>query len=210
MEKIGIRLNRQIVKHVFASVDFGFVNPGCIQVWLVVGSDDTMVLICEVYRTQRTIDWWIAKAKELSEEFKIEVFVCDSSEPSFITQFNEAGLPAVKAINDIAPGISALQSRLQIGKNGRPRLYVYEYALRERDELRDEAHQPVWFEGEINEYVWPKGKDGQAAKEVPVKLNDHSMDAARYAVMHLERASIGVTDTDRDTLAALRRYRGYQ
>lgn len=208
MGNLGIRLNRQMVKRVFASVDFGFVNPGTIQVWLVVGSDDTMVLICEVYRTRRTIDWWIAKAKELTAEFQIEVFVCDPSEPAYIAQFNEAGLPAIKAINDIAPGISALQSRLQVGMNGRPRLYVYEYSLRERDELRDEAHQPVCFEGEINEYVWPKTKDGQPVKEVPVKTNDHGLDAARYAVMYLDSGG-GERESDDEVAQALRDYRGH-
>ena len=209
MENIGIRLNRQVVKHVFASVDFGFVNPGVIQVWLVVGSDDTMVLICEIYRTQRTIDWWIAKAKELDAEFRIEIFVCDPSEPAYITQFNEAGLSATKAINDIAPGISALRNRLQPLRNGHPRLFIYEYALRDRDELRDEAHQPVWFENEINEYVWAQAKDGQPAKEVPVKLNDHSLDAARYAVMYVDSMSLAPSEADHDTISALRRYRGY-
>lgn len=207
MENLGIRLNRQIVKHVFASVDFGFVNPGVIQVWLVVGSDDTMVLICEVYQTQKTIDWWIAKAKELTHEFQIEMFVCDPSEPAYITQFNAAGLPAIKAINDIAPGISAVQSRLQ-ATNGRPRLLIYDRALRERDELRDQAHQPVCFENEINEYIWTKAKDGQPLKEIPMKINDHAMDAARYAVMYLDSGGVA-HESDYDTAEAIRTFRGY-
>ncbi len=142
-------------------------------------------------------------------EFHVEQWVADPSEPSDIRTFNEAGLPTIGADNAIKFGIKTMKSRMEVKGDGRTRMYIYEYALRERDELRDEAHQPVCFEGEINELVWPKGQDGQVLKEVPAPGSDHSMDVARYVCMHLERMSVGVTDSDRDTLAALRRYRGY-
>jgi phage terminase large subunit len=200
-------LNRQVIRHVIGGIDFGYTNPGVLQVHGIDG-DGRNYLLAEIYRTQRTDDWWIARAQELDREFHIEQWVADPSEPASIRKFNEAGLPTVAAENALSPGIKNMTSRLQVQGDGRPRFYVYEYALRDRDELRDEAHQPVWFEGEINEYVWPKSKDGQPVKEVPVKTNDHSLDTSRYVCMYLDSgATIG--ESEYDTADAIRNYRGY-
>lgn len=177
-------LNRQVVKSVLASVDWGYTNPGVIHVWALDG-DTRMYLICEIYRTQQVIDWWIEQATELRNEYGIELFVCDPAEPSYIDQFNAHQLHAVGAINDIAPGISALQSRLKVAGDGRARFYVYEYALRGRDESRVSARKPYSFTQEVDGYVWPKSKDGMPVKEVPVKVDDHAMDCARYMAMWL-------------------------
>src|SRR6266702_2330328 len=166
-------LNRQVIRHVIGAVDWGFSNAGTLLVF-GLDSDFRMYLLAEVYRTQRTDDWWLSQALALDQEFHVEQWVADPSQPAYIRKFNEAGLPTITAENAVLPGITAMQSRLQIARDGRPRFYVYEYALRERDELRDEAHQPVCLEGEINEYVWAKSKDGQPIKEAPVKVNDHA------------------------------------
>lgn len=192
-------VNRKVAKRVLASVDWGYTNPGAIQVW-ALDSDDRMYMVCELYRTQRDIDWWIEQAKALKQEFGIEQFVCDPAGPSYIEQFNKHRLNAIGAINDIAPGISALQSRLKIAGDGRPRFYVYEYALKERDESREKVHRPFSFIQEIDGYVWPKSKDGAPVKEVPVKVDDHAMDCARYMAMHLSDP----TPTAQDHLEAMK------
>lgn len=179
-EKIG-----KAVKQVIASVDWGYTNPGVIQVWAIDG-DGRGYLIHEIYRTLRTDDWWRDRAIELAREYRIAYFVCDPAMPAYIDKFNAAGLTADGADNDIASGISAMQSRLRVAGDGRPRLYAYEYALKERDEARVAGKSPFWFGGEIIGYVWPKAQDGKPLKEVPVKHDDHSMDAARYFCQHME------------------------
>ena len=169
-----------------ASVDWGFTNPGVIQVW-ALDSDDRMYLVREVYRSRKTIDWWIGQALALHKEFrKIEVFVCDPSEPGFIQQFRGAGLPTEGAITPIAEGVQAVQQRLRVQRDGRPRLFFVRNALRERDELLFEAKLPCCSAEEIDGYVWPKGVEGKPIKEQPVKFNDHGMDAMRYAVMYVD------------------------
>lgn len=193
-------LNKNGVKRVLAGVDWGYTNPGVIQVYALDG-DGRAYMVYELYRTQRDIDWWIERAKQVKQQFGVEQFVCDPAEPSYIEQFNKYGLPAIGAINDIAPGISALQSRLKLAGDGRPRFYVYEYALRERDESRDQAHRPCSFTQEVDAYVWPKSKDGAPVKEVPVKVDDHACDAARYMAMHLSDP----TPTAQEMLEALRK-----
>lgn len=174
-----VRLNRHVVKRVLAACDFGWTNPGCIQTFALDG-DGRAYMVHEIYRTQKTIDWWIEQAKQTQAWFGTELFICDPSEPAYIDQFNKAGLPAVGANHDIPPGINALKSRLHVQPDGRARFYVYENALEDRDELREAARLPYCFENEINEYVWPQEKGGKPVKEVPVKVNDHAMDAARY------------------------------
>ncbi len=57
-----------------------------------------------------------------------------------------------------------------------------------------EDKKPACTEEEIDAYVWPKGVDGKAVKEQPVKLNDHGMDAMRYGAMYLERPHVSFDD----------------
>lgn len=192
-------LNFQVVKRVLAAVDWGFTNPGVIQVY-ALDSDGRAYLIRELYRTQRDIDWWIGQAKELKQEFGIEQFVCDPAEPAFIEQFNKHQLRAVGAINSIPLGISAAHARLKVAGDGRPRFYVYEYALKDRDEGRVAAHRPFCFSMEVDAYAYPKSKDGAPVKEVPVKIDDHAMDAFRYLCLYLADP----TPTANDHLDALR------
>jgi PBSX family phage terminase large subunit len=190
-------LNPQVVKRVLASVDWGYTNPGVIQIW-ALDSDDRMYMVREIYQTQRDIDWWIGQGKELKKEFPIEIFVCDPAEPSYIEQFNKHKLFAIGATNDIAPGISALQSRLKPAGDGRPRFYVYEYAVKERDDARVKEHRPFCFTQEIDGYVWPKSKDGAPVKEVPVKVDDHAMDCGRYMAIFLSDPTPSASDHLRD------------
>lgn len=168
-----------------AGVDWGFTNPGVIQVWGIDG-DKRMYRVREVYRTQKTIDWWITEAKKLKEEFKIERFVCDPSEPGYIQQFRNAGLNVTEAFNDISLGIDNVQQRLRVAEDKRARLMFLRGGLVDRDEALASIHKPTCAEEEIEAYVWPKGADGKALKEVPVDDNNHAMDAMRYAAAYLD------------------------
>ena len=182
-------LNRSGVSRVIAGVDWGFTNPGTINVFALDG-DERMYLVCEIYQTGKTIDWWVEQAKQLQREFDIERFICDPSGAAYIAEFNGAGLSTTGANNDIIPGIDAMQRRLRVAGDGRARFYVYEYSLRGRDTKREAAHEPLCFEQEIDSYVWQQSRDGQPMKELPVKINDHSLDNARYVVNYLERPQI--------------------
>jgi PBSX family phage terminase large subunit len=201
--------NFQVVKQVIAGVDWGWQNPGTIQVY-ALDSDSRAYMIHEIYRTQRDIDWWIEQAVALKQIYHIEQFVCDPAEPSYIEQFNKHGLNAVGAINSIPLGISAAHARLKIAGDGRPRFFVYEYALKERDETRVDAHRPFCFTQEVDGYAWPKSKDGAPVKEVPVKVDDHSMDAFRYFCLWLSDPALTASDhlKDMQRRAELAKQRG--
>jgi phage terminase large subunit len=201
------QLNRLKIQKIVAGADWGFTNPGSIGIY-IIDNDDRMYMIREVYRTKRLIGWWVEQALALHREFIVDEWVCDPSEPAYIQDFCNAGLNAFGAINDIRPGVDAALERLDVRADGRAGFYMYEFALQDRDELRDNDHQPVCFENEINAYVWPQLKDGQPVKEVPVKLNDHSMDQWRYACKHLH-VDNGVVELDSNVVTALSNYIGY-
>lgn len=179
----------QAKRHV-AGVDWGFTNPGVILVFAVDG-DGRMVLVREVYRTKRLIEWWTNTARDLQAEYGIETFHCDPSEPAYISQFQVAGLPAVAAINDIRPGVDAVKQRLALAEDERPRLQFLRTANTDTDPDLEFAKRPTGILGEITAYVWPKSSEGKPIKEIPVKENDHGMDAIRYAVMGVDSGGQG-------------------
>jgi phage terminase large subunit len=165
-----------------AGVDWGFTNPGVIHVYAVDG-DGRYVLVHEVYQTRRLIDWWVDQARALRSTYGVTAFHCDPAEPAYIEQFQQAGLPAVAAINDIRPGIDAVKQRLKVAEDGRPRLQFLRGARRETDSALEFAKRPLGVLDEITAYVWPKGADGKPVKEVPVDDNNHGLDSLRYACM---------------------------
>ncbi|HEX8184402.1 MAG TPA: phage terminase large subunit [Blastocatellia bacterium] len=205
-----IRLNSSVVRRVLAGIDWGFTNPGVLQVWPQDG-DGRIYRVFEIYQTGKTIDWWIEKATEARDYFGVEVFICDPSEPAYIEQFKQAGLNAVGGFNDIAPGIQAVRQRYQLAGDGRARIYLRRDALLARDPKLEDKKKPCCTEEEIDGYVWDKTKLGE--KEEPVKVNNHGNDAKRYVVAHLDiegavQAAGGGSDPEGETSRDRIRARG--
>jgi hypothetical protein len=168
-----------------AAVDWGFTNPGVIQVGQVDG-DGRILVPRIVYRTRKTIDWWIKTAHDLKREFNIEWFACDPSEPAYIEQFNQAGLNAFAANNAILPGIDAVTQRLVVADDGRPRLQFMADCLADPDEDLRELKQPISTLDEFDSYVWDTRTPSIARKGKPVDANNHGMDTTRYLVMAVD------------------------
>lgn len=200
-------LNRAKVKHVIGGADWGYTNPGVLHIY-AVDTDLRLYLIREVYRTHKTIDWWLTQGERLTQEFGVEQWIGDPSEPAYIAQFNARGLNMRGAMNDIAPGISYLQKRLQVAGDGKPRFFVWEYALKERDEELDQAHKPYCLEQEIDSYVWQQAKDGKPIKEEPVDDANHALDVARYCCAFYDSGNTEI-EIDRETAEALSEWRGW-
>lgn len=169
-------------------IDFGFTNPFCCQ-WWALDNDDRMYLYREIYMTGRTVRAHAAKINELSSGERYEVTLADHDAEDRAT-LEECGISTQAAVKEISPGIQAVEERLKLAGDGSPRLYVMRGALVELDETLAEAHKPVCTEQEFDAYAWPKSSDGRPIKEVPVKLNDHGMDAMRYAVRYLDSGTV--------------------
>jgi len=160
-----------------AGVDWGYRNPGVLGVYGVGGVNGALYLVAEYYHTGQMIDWWVEKARALNNEYGIEVFVCDPSEPAYINALNAAGLNAVAGFNAVIPGINAVKQRLADG-----RLFFVADALRETDLALEEVKQPTATVAEFPGYVWANSK----TKEQPIKELDHGMDMLRYLVAYVD------------------------
>ncbi len=167
------------------SIDFGYTNPFVCQ-WWAIDDDGRMYLYREIYMTNRIVEDHARQIKALSEGERIEATVADHDAEDRAT-LERYGIRTIPAIKDISPGIQAVQARLRKAGDGKPRLFIMRGALVERDEKLNAAKKPVCTEDEFPAYVWPKAQDGKPVKEIPVKENDHGMDAMRYAVMYVDR-----------------------
>lgn len=162
---------------IVAGVDWGYANPGVIVVCVVDG-DGRVWVVAEHVQTQRRITEWVDVAKQVRDQWRVEAFYCDPSEPDYIRQFSDAGLKAQAADNRVLPGIQAVQNRLaDVGGGQRPLLVVHERC----------AHTLT----EFDQYQWAENQHG--IKDAPLKTNDHTMDALRYAVMGVNRKPVRVT-----------------
>ena len=167
-DKHVIRVMGSGYKRIVCGVDWGYTNPG---VMVVVGfdGDDRAHVLEEVYQRHRRIEEWAAEAKRLREKWHIETFYCDPSEPDYILKLNaQPGVVAIQADNRVNPGIQAVQARLVVRVDHKPRLFIHP----------DCGNVVTEFE----QYQWATKRDG-TTRDMPVKVNDHAMDALRYALM---------------------------
>ena len=184
-------------KWMFASVDWGFRNPGVVQLW-GVDHDDRIYRDVEIYHTKKRIDWWAERMAELYDEFggfkMVRSIVCDPEDPGNIDKFNDRLGPmrgrdvpgiAVQADNDLQPGLDQVRDGFTVDDNAKPRIYLVRDALRFRDDELVADSKPWCTEHEIPGYVFVKGADGKSVKERPDPgAPDHGCDALRYAAMY--------------------------
>lgn len=183
----------------FWSIDFGYTNPFVLQRWAMDG-DGRLYLYAEIYRTQRLVEDHAATVmdevtcegraedgmagKRVWTEPKPQAICADHDAEGRATFQDKTGLVTTAAKKAVKDGIQAVQSRMKVVGDGRPRLFLIRGACTNRD--AELPPMPTCSEDEISSYVWPQGvKPDQ--RENPVKENDHGMDAMRYLVMHVDQ-----------------------
>lgn len=138
-------------------VDFGYNVPSSI---VRIGFKEFALHVDEVlYETKLTTSDLIERIKALGIERHAELF-CDNAEPKTIEELIRAGYNAKPAEKDVYAGIQKVKSLpLFITSNSQNLIK------------------------EIKSYKWKLDKDGKIhPDEVPVKFNDHAMDAMRYGI----------------------------
>lgn len=183
------------------SCDFGFTNPlslGC----YAEDPDGRLWLYREQYRTRRTVDQHAldimrAVADEdpanpgrwIWREPKPRAIICDHDAEGRVVLSQRVGIGTIPAKKGVTDGIQAVQARLRLAGDGKPRLYVMRDSLIHRDQELVDARLPTCMAEEFPSYVWRKPgvtAASQAPKEEPLKENDHSMDQLRYLVAERE------------------------
>lgn len=108
----------------------------------------------------------MCKAK--GSTWNIERFFCDPARPDMIASLNKAGLHATgfhvgtENFKQLIPGINKHYELIKSGK--------YKIWRSKCPHLMDEYET----------YHWPEHQEDKVAKEVPVPINDHLLDAVRY------------------------------
>jgi phage terminase large subunit len=99
-----------------------------------------------------------------------EPVFCDSAEPDRIKDLQRAGIKAIAANKNVKEGIDFIKSR---------KLYVHTQSANALKEIKS--------------YKFATKQEG--ITEVPLKLNDHAMDAGRYGSIHFKKAKTGLNMT---------------
>lgn len=138
-------------------VDFGYNVPSAI---VKIGFKENACFVDEVlYETKLTTNDLVERLKGLGIERHVELF-CDNAEPKTIEELYRAGFNAKPAEKDVYAGIQKVKSMPLIITPNSSNLIK-----------------------EIKSYKWKLDKDGKIhPDEVPVKFQDHALDAMRYGI----------------------------
>lgn len=142
------------------AVDFGYTNPFAFLWFAFDRLNEIYYLIDEYYEREKTVK---THCEELARR-RCEWIVADHDAEDRETMA-ENGLPTIAAQKDIETGIQAVHELLRQDKPGL-KLKIFSSCINTIEEL--------------SVYSWALPKEGQNAKEVPIKHMDHAMDALRY------------------------------
>lgn len=178
----------------WGAVDFGYTNPFVYQDWRE-DPDGRLYLVNEIYMTRRLVE---DHAKQIKEQLltypsgelkgpRPRAIFADHDAEDRATLERHLGLSTTAATKTVSDGLQAVQSRLKVLPDGKPRIAIMRGALVERDAALVAASLPTCTEEEVTGYVWAVKPGNQGGlKEAPVKENDHGMDTLRYAVAGLD------------------------
>lgn len=159
------------------AIDVGWESPTVAQ-WWAIDDDGRMILYREIYRTHLALEECVDMIVELQGDENVDWYIDyagGNRSPRIGTQ---------AANKDVMPGLQAVNARLRVAGDGRPRMMLFHDALcHPEDERLIEARLPTRTAGEFAGYVWQRRATDGAVLDQPVKANDHGMDAARYAAM---------------------------
>lgn len=172
------------------AIDFGFSNP-FVCLWAALDPDGRIYIYRQWYKSGMIVEDHARRivAESAGERIAMTVADHDAEDRATLERHGVHTFPAYKAIS---AGIQAVQQRLRVAGDGRPRLFVVRDSLLARDEPLAAKRQPISIEQEFDAYVWPKDQAGRTMKEIPVDLYNHAMDALRYLVAQIDlRGGIG-------------------
>lgn len=183
---------RVALRWCFASVDWGYSAPGCMQLW-GVDPGGVMYRVREIYRRGERGDWWAEQVERWHKRYELRQIVCDPAEPDRIDQFNaRLGYDGGRDVGGIAIGANnAVQMGLDTVGDAFARGLIF--LVRDANEAVDhelrERGQPWRWESELESYVLTKTEGMPERQRLKVELrgepdptcHDHACAAARYS-----------------------------
>lgn len=146
-------------------LDFGYNNPTALI--RVVEKDKDLYITEEIYQSHLTNTDLIGMLKQI---VKNETIYCDAAEPQRIEEIRRAGFKALPANKDVKAGIDFIKSR---------KLFIHQGSVNILKEIKSYKYKT-------------KGNKITNTPEEPLKLNDHAMDAMRYAAISFRKHKTGL------------------
>jgi phage terminase large subunit len=146
-------------------LDFGYNNPTSLV--RCTEMDQDLYWKEEIYQSHLTTSDLIPMIKQIVKSH--ETIYCDAAEPDRIEELKRAGIKAVPANKNVTDGINFIKGRKLFIDSGSPNLLKEIKSYKFKDRGKSKSNEP----------------------EEPLKLNDHAMDAARYASISFKRAKSG-------------------
>ena len=153
------------------AIDFGYTNA-FVCLWGAIDHDGRLYIYRELYKSRVRTRVLAEEIKRLSGKEKYFSTVADHDAQER-AELEEAGILTKAADKKVIIGIQAVKNRLAKQENGQCGIYFF-------NDLKN-------LLSEIYDYKWLPADSSRNAKEEPLKLNDHAMDALRYMVMALEK-----------------------
>lgn len=150
------------------SCDYGIQNATVYLKWKKVAGERKYICVDEWYysgresKRQKTVSRLVKDLKEFTEGEKVKYVIIDPSAEALEIELQQQGFKTVNAKNEVINGIANTGKLLEDG-------YI----------LFSEKCKHTLDEFEL--YVWDE-KAANSGEDIPVKENDHCMDAMRYFV----------------------------
>jgi phage terminase large subunit len=155
------------------------------QEW-VVDQDDRLFRVREIYHTRRLVEDHAARIRELTRGNPPPVAIlCDHDAEDRATLERHLGYETSPAVKAVSAGIQSVAERLRRAGDGRPRLFLMRDSLDQRDIELEASKRPCCTEEEWDAYIWDL-RQGRGKGDLPIKENDHGLDALRYLVYTID------------------------
>lgn len=142
-------------------LDFGYNNPTALV--RVDERDKAIHITEEIYQSHLTNTDLIGMLKQIVRPY--DPIYCDAAEPQRIEEIKRAGFKAIPANKDVKAGIDFIKSR---------KLFIHQGSANILKEIKSYKYKT-------------KGNKIANTPEEPLKLNDHAMDAMRYAAISFRK-----------------------
>jgi phage terminase large subunit-like protein len=154
----------------FRAIDFGFNNPfACL--WLARDGDQRWYVYAEYEQARELLGCHAERIKQISKGNRYRMTWADHDAQGR-AELNALGIMTTPARKDVNLGIESVQACLKVQPDGKPRLYIFDTC---RNTIRA-----------MQGYRWAEGTDNADAKDMPLKIDDHTIDSLRYAIYGIE------------------------
>lgn len=177
------------------AIDFGYRAP-FVCLWIAIDPEtDNRYVYRELYQTELLVQDAAKIILSESRGEEIETTICDH-DPENYGQLERYGILTQPAFKEIIPGIDHLKTLFSQDK-----ILYCSNALLKEDPALVQTYSPTSLIQEIPLYTYAKHTELTEVKEIPVKKNDHGIDALRYAMAYLDDLHEEIHGNLRDLLS---------